>query len=170
MFYNKEFNQYVVEGTSFELGGIKYPSNWLNQASEKEKSDAGLVEVVATNSPADDRFYWVSQELKAATLTYVNTPKDLDALKKQWSDSVNNQVYAQLQPSDYLPARAFETGEPMSEVWKAYRAAVRTLASQTKVAIAATTTVDELASIVTSIAWPNDPNYVAPAQQEAIVE
>lgn len=160
MWYSKSENKYVVEGTAFTLNGIQYPAVWLNTSSAQEKSDAGLVEVTVKNDPADDRFYWVSQDLKEATLTYVNTPKDLDQLKDTWKSQVNNQVYTQLQPSDYMPARAFETGEPMDTAWKTYRSDVRTYAVTIKANIDNAKTVEELATVVTNMQWPNDPNYV----------
>lgn len=170
MFYNKEHNQYVTEGTAFTLGDVQYPANWLNNATLEEKAAIGLQEVVIENQPADERFYWVSETLEAATLTYVNTPKDLDALKSSWKDQVNNIVYTTLLPSDYMPARAFETGEPMDEAWKTYRAEVRAYAVTTKAAIDASATVDDLAAVVTDMQWPNDPNYVAPVEPEVTEE
>ncbi len=184
MFYNKEFNKYVVEGTAFELGGVQYPAVWLNQATAEQKAAIGLQEVVATNIPADDRFYWVSSTLNGAELTYVNTPKQLNdseepdesgklvkttGLKTVWKAQVNNTVYTSLQPSDYMPAREFETGEPMDAAWKAYRAAVRTYAVTTKAAMDACTTVEELENIVANLDWPHDPNYVAPPVEEDFV-
>jgi len=180
MFYATKQNKYIVEGTSFELDGVQYPAVWLNQATAEEKAAIGLQEVTATNSPADDRFYWVSQELNGAELTYVNTPKQLDdseepdesgklvkttGLKTMWKEQVNNIVYTTLAPSDYMPARAFETGELMNEAWKTYRAEVRAYATSVKASIDACTTVDELANIVTSMEWPHDPNYVAPVEE-----
>jgi len=180
MFYNAEFNKYVNEGTAFELGGVQYPAVWLNQATAEQKAAIGLVEVVDTDSPADGRFYWVSEQLNGAELTYVNTPKQLDdseepdesgkmvkttGLKTVWKEQVNNIVYTSLQPSDYMPARSFETGEPMNEAWKTYRSEVRAYAVTLKASIDACTTVDELQMVVTRMDWPHDPNYVQPVEE-----
>ena len=180
MFYATKQNKYIVEGTSFELDGVQYPAVWLNQATAEQKAAIGLQEVVATDSPKDDRFYWVSEQLNGAELTYVNTPKQLDdseepdesgklvkttGLKTVWKEQVNNIVYTSLQPSDYMPARSFETGEPMDEAWKTYRADVRAYAVTLKASIDACATVDELASIVTSMDWPHDPDYIPPAEE-----
>jgi hypothetical protein len=180
MFYNKEFNKYVVEGTAFELGGVQYPAVWLNQATPSQKSAIDLVEVVATNSPADERFYWVSSTLNEAELTYINTPKQLDdseepdqsgklvktiGLKTTWTAQVNDMAYSILFPSDWMVNKAIETEIAMPADWKAYRANVRSVADSTKTAIAACTTVDEFASVVTSIQWPHDPNYVPPVEE-----
>lgn len=177
MFYATKQNKYIVEGTAFELDGVQYPAVWLNQATAEQKAAVGLQEVVATNSPADDRFYWIGETLDKATLTYINYPKQLDdseepdesgklvktiGLKTVWKEQVNNIVYTSLQPSDYMPARSFETGEPMNEAWKTYRADVRAYAVTVKESIDACTTVDELEAVVTNMDWPHDPNYVAP--------
>ena len=174
MFYAQSENKYIQEGTSFELNGVQYPAVWLNQSTAEQKAQIGLVEVFATNSPQDERFYWVSSTLNGAELTYTNTPKQLDdteepdesgklvkttGLKTVWKEQVNNIVYTSLQPSDYMPARSFETGEPMDEAWKTYRSDVRAYAVTIKANIDACTTVDELASIVTGMEWPHDPNY-----------
>ena len=185
MFYATKQNKYIVEGTAFELDGVQYPAVWLNQATAEQKAEIGLVEVIATNAPADDRFYWVSQELNGAELTYVNYPKQLDdseepddsgklvkttGLKTTWTEQTNATAYSLLFPSDWMVVRAAEGGDPMADDWKAYRAAVRTKANEVRGAIAACTTVDELAAIVTAIEWPHDPNYVAPAEEPAPVE
>lgn len=182
MFYNAQYNQYIQEGTQFTLGDVTYPPQWLNQSTPEQKAEVGLVEVVATNSPADDRFYWVSSTLNGAELTYVNTPKQLDdseepdesgklvkttGLKTVWKEQVNNIVYSTLLPSDYMPARSFETGEPMNEAWKTYRADVRAYAATVKAGIDACTTVDQLANIVTGMEWPHDPDYI-PVQSDTI--
>ena len=177
MFYDAEYNKYITEGNAFELGGVQYPAVWLNQTTAEQKAAAGLQEVIAINSPSDDRFYWVSETLKGAELTYVNTPKQLDdseepdesgklvkttGLKTTWTAQIDSVIYSSLSPSDYMPARAFETGVPMSEAWKVYRSEVRSYATSVKAEIAACTTVDELANIITNLAWPKDPNYVPP--------
>ena len=180
MFYATKQNKYIVEGTAFELDGVQYPAVWLNQATAEQKAAIGLEEVIATDAPKDDRFYWVSEQLNGAELTYINTPKQLDdseepdesgklvktiGLKTVWKEQVNNIVYTTLLPSDYMPSRAFETGEPMDEAWKTYRADVRAYAITLKASIDACTTVDELASIVTSMDWPHDPDYIPPAEE-----
>ena len=45
------------QNSSFEIGGTVYPSNWLQQSTEDEKTALGITWV---DDPvrADDRFYW----------------------------------------------------------------------------------------------------------------
>ena len=182
MFYNKQFNKYITEGNAFELGGVQYPAVWLNQATIEQKAAIGLQEVIATNSPADQRFYWVSEQLNEAELTYVNTPKQLDdseepdesgklvkttGLKTTWSNQVKNMVYTMLQPTDYIDIRNLR--EPNYKLdWMLWREAVRNYSKTTVLAIEACTTVDELANVIANLDWPKDPDYVAPPVEETV--
>jgi hypothetical protein len=183
MFYNKEFNKYVVEGNAFELDGVQYPANWLNLSTPEEKAAVGLQEVIATNSPADERFYWVWSELNGAELTYVNAPKQLDdseepdesgklvkttGLKTTWAGQIKNMVYTMLQPTDYIDIRNLRDPEYKVD-WMTWRESVRTYSASTVTSIEACTTVDELANIVTNLDWPKDPDYVAPPVEEVVV-
>lgn len=161
MFYNAEHNQYVTEGTAFTLGDIAYPANWLNNATADEKAAAGLVEVTVVGAPGDDRYYWVSETLDGPVLTYVNTPKDLDALKTQQIDTVNRSAYSLLFASDWMVVREAEGGTPMADDWKAYRASVRSTANAARAAIESASDVDALISVC-HVEWPRDPNYQTP--------
>ena len=165
LYYNNNFDKYVRDDISFEVDGVKYPSDWFQKVSSEDIENAGFQLVVATNERADDRFYWVSETLDKATLTYVNTPKELQPLKKTWLEQVNTVAYSRLFPSDWMVVKSMETGEPMAADWKQYRANVRTKANESRAAVEAATTVDELASAVGSIQWPHDPNYVSPIEE-----
>ena len=166
MFYNAQYNQYVTEGTQFTLGDVTYPPQWLNQSTPEQKAAIGLVEVVATNSPADQTYYWVSETLNGAELTYTNTPKDLDTVKENAISQVNNTAYSLLFPSDWMVVKAVETQGTVPTDWNTYRADVRFTANITKDALAVATTVDELANIIANMKWPHDPNYV-PVEEHA---
>lgn len=168
MFYATKQQIYVNEGTAFTLDGVQYPANWLNLSTAEEKAEIGLVEVVATNQPADQTYYWVSETLDGATLTYVNVPKDLDSLKTQCTSQINQTAYSLLFPSDWMVVKATETGGTVAPEWNTYRAGVRATADQTKTAIAETTTVEELQTVMTDIVWPHDPNYVEPIVEEVV--
>ena len=166
MFYNAQYNVYVTEGTQFTLGDVTYPPQWLNQSTPEQKAAIGLVEVVATNSPADQTYYWVSETINGAELTYTNTPKDLDTVKENAISQVNNTAYSLLFPSDWMVVKAVETQGTVPTDWNTYRADVRFTANTTKDALAVATTVDEVANIMSSINWPHDPNYV-PVEEHA---
>ena len=160
MWYSKNDGQYIQEGQQFVIDGVTYPAQWLNQSTAEQKAAIGLEEVVATNSPASDKYYWVSQNLKGATLTYVNTPKDLDACKVNDVAQANATAYSILLPSDYMAGKAFETGTTIPEAWATWRESVRQTARNAVSSINAATSVEELEAI--SIDWPHDPDYVEP--------
>ena len=160
MFYSSSTNTYIQEGTAFELNGVSYPSNWLNLSSPEDKQAIGLEEVIATNSPLSDKFYWVSETLNGASLTYTNTPKDVDACKANEVSATNATAYSILLPSDWMATKAFETGTTVAPDWSAWRAQIRSQAAAQIAAINACTTIDELAALP-NVDWAKDPN--APA-------
>jgi hypothetical protein len=158
MFYSTTTNTYIQEGTAFEINGIQYPQNWLNLSTPQEKIDIGLEEVIATNSPANQQYYWVSQELNGATLTYINNPKDLDTCKTNAVRQLRTTAYTMLLPTDWMVVKSVETSTPIPSDWNTWRASIRTTCENAITAVNACTNVDELAQL--TVTWPNDPNYI----------
>ena len=156
MFYSSTDGQYIQEGSAFEIAGIQYPSNWLNLSSSADKAAIGLEEVVATNSPANDKFYWVSDSLNGAALTYTNTPKDLDTCKSNEVSATNATVFSLLSPTDYIDIRNLRDPSYKPE-WMTWRDEIRTQAQAQVEAINACTTIDELAALP-NVNWAKDPN------------
>ena len=157
MFYSTTDGQYIQEGTQFTIDGVEYPSNWLNLSTPEEKEAIGLEEVIATNSPANDQYYWVSTELNEATLTYVNTPKELAGVQTNAVSQIRAAAYSILLPSDWMVVKAFETSTQIPADWNTWRAEIRTQAQEAITAIEAATDVDEVATAV-QVQWANDPN------------
>jgi len=170
MFYSTIDGQYINEGQAFTIGGIQYPANWLNLSTPEEKLAIGLEEVIATNQPANDQYYWVSSTLDKATLTYTNTPKDLDQVKTNSVSQINATAYSLLFPSDWMVVKATETSTPINPDWNTYRANVRATADQNRTAVTVAVDVNEVASIMGSIVWPKSPNEVTKEVVEAVVE
>ena len=164
MFYSSTDGQYIQENTPFTIDGVQYPANWLNLSTPEEKAALGLEEVVATNSPANDQYYWVSTELNGASLTYVNTPKDLTTVKSNALDQVNNIAYTTLQPSDWMVVKSVETSTKINADWNTYRANVRSCADNAKTMITGAPDVDAVAGIMGNIAWPTAPAPLASTQ------
>jgi hypothetical protein len=161
MFYSTTNGQYINEGQAFTIGGIQYPANWLNLSTPEEKLAIGLEEVIATNQPANDQYYWVSSTLDKATLTYTNTPKDLTTVKSNAFSQINATAYLILQPSDWMVVKATETSTPINPDWNTYRANVRATADQNRTAVTSASDVDAVANIMGSIVWPKSPNEIA---------
>jgi hypothetical protein len=158
MFYSTTTNTYIQEGTAFEINGVQYPQNWLNLSTPQEKAEIGLEEVIATNSPANQQYYWVSQELNGAALTYINNPKDLDTCKTNAVSQLRTTAYTMLLPTDWMVVKSVETSTPIPTDWNTWRASIRTTCENAITAVNACTNVDELAQL--TVTWPNDPNYV----------
>jgi len=158
MFYSTTDGQYIQEGMQFTIDGVEYPSNWLNLSTPEQKAEIGLEEVIATNSPASDVYYWVSTELNEATLTYVNTPKDLDTVKSNSVSQINQTAYSILLPSDWMVVKSVETNTPMSTEWNTWRQSIRTTADTARLSVEEAVDVDEVQTIMGNITWPQDPN------------
>ena len=157
MFYCTTTGQYINEGTQFTINDVTYPSVWLNQSTPEQKAALGLEEVIATNQPFNPVYYWTGETLNGATLTYTGTPKDLADVQKQAVAQVDGTAYSILLPTDYVEARNLRNPEYKLD-WMAWRDSIRATAKATMTAIGSATTVDEVATIMANIVWPNDPN------------
>ena len=119
--------------------GRQFPRNWLRLSSLEEKQALGITEVPDVVAPSyDQRFYW-SAEL----------PKDLDQLKEQWTNQVKQTAGTLLAQTDWYVTRQAETTTAVPADVLARRAEIRTYSGEKETAIAATTTVAELASYLT---------------------
>ena len=161
MFYSSTDGQYIQEGQSFIIDGVTYPPQWLNQSTAEQKAAIGLEEVIATNSPANDQYYWVSTDLNGPVLTYVNTPKDLTDVKTNAIAQTNNIAYTRLFPTDWMVVKAFETSTKVPTAWNTWRAEVRTTATGVVSMIEAAPDVAIVEGIMANINWPKDPDQVA---------
>ena len=157
MWYSSTDGQYIQDGQSFTIDGVQYPPQWLNQATPEQKAEVGLEEVVATNSPENDQFYWVSTELNKASLTYVNTPKDLDTCKANQVSATNGAAYSILLPSDWMVVKAIETGSTVPANWNAWRQSIRQQAADYVTVITACTTIEQLAALP-PVQWEPNPD------------
>ena len=167
MFYSTTDGQYIQEGQAFTIDGNQYAANWLNLSTPEEKLAIGLEEVVATNQPANDQYYWVSTELNGPSLTYINTPKDLTTVKSNSLSQINNTAYTILQPSDWMVVKAFETSTPINPDWNTYRASIRATADSTRTAVTAASDVDAVATIMGNIQWAKSPSTLAAEAAQA---
>lgn len=139
----------------FEHDGIQYPANWLRLATVEEREAIGITEVVEQPRP-DDRFYWVTGPDMNGDYTAI--PKDLDALKSDWTGQTKQTAYSLLLPSDWMVVRKTETGVDVAADWTTYREAVRTKAADTITAIDAAADLDAFITVVTTVEWPVSPD------------
>lgn len=125
---------------------VQYPANWLRLSTPEEKAALGI-----TDAPApehyDDRFYWGP-----------NNPKDLAALKTQWTNQVNQIAYTLLLPTDWMVVRKAEANVDVPAATATYRAAVRADANTNRAAVTAAADVPALIAAIAAFVWPVDPN------------
>lgn len=96
MYYREASNQYINDGMSFTIDGTTYPAEVLRDASAEVLQSFGLELVVATNQPANRNFYNVTEEYSGATVTYINTPMDLAAIRERlWTQIKSHRDYLQ---------------------------------------------------------------------------
>ena len=144
---------YTINGRPLQIdtaftdaNGTQYPSNWLRFASSDERSAIGI-EWIADPEPYDDRFYWGP-----------GNPKDLLQLKQDTTKAIDQTTWHLLNPTDFMDSRKANDPdyEPPSD-WIEWRASVRSTAKDSKAAIDACETVEDLIPLV-SPQWPSDPS------------
>lgn len=113
------------------------------------------VKTVVDGERKDERFYWVTPAQPAIQLVdgvptwlYVNTAKDLDQLKEQWTSQVKDAANKELAATDWYVVRKAERDVAIPEEVVNARAAIVQVCADKETAIAAATTVDELKEAV----------------------
>ena len=145
----REFNR----PTAFTHEGFQYPRNWIQNATDAEKSAIGLVEVTISGSPKDGEYY--DNTLSAnkvesdgsVTRTWSSTAKTLSDLQTTKILSAKESAKVALTPTDWYVIRKSEVGTAFSDEISAYRTAVRTCYGNLKTAINAASDIDELAAV-----------------------
>lgn len=126
--------------TPFTHDGIQYPANWLRLTTLAEKEAIGITEA-ADPVAYDDRYYWGP-----------DNPKDLDQCKANLTVQIKQTAGSLLAPTDWKIIRATETSARIDDDTLAARAAIRAASNTNEAAVAACTTVDELAAL--QMTWP----------------
>jgi hypothetical protein len=80
MFYHSATDTYIQPGQPVSLDGTQYPANWLQLTSPADKEAAGLVEVSTSGTRADERLFFVTEELIGGVRVITNTPKPTEML------------------------------------------------------------------------------------------
>ena len=153
------------------INGVQHPASIFNNWTKEELQTLGIYPVTQA-SPADNRFYKngassYSYSDGVVTETISSTPhkiadvtvtdedgvvlKNRDGttmiskgLITQYKENIDNRAYNELQSSDWMAVRQYETGVSMTDAWKTYRAGVRTKAAEMKTAVSAVTSVGAL--------------------------
>jgi hypothetical protein len=152
--------------------GTQYPKNWATVFSEEQKTALGI-SWEADPAPYDKRFYWgrdADGELLPKRVDDENAIDGegeaiLDAdgnqvvnygLKTEWVKKQKEIAGSLLASSDWYVTRQFETSEAMPTAVSDYRTAVRNICDTREAEIAACTTTQELAALLTNSAQVYD--------------
>lgn len=152
MRYKLPNGQIIGVNQGFTYEGTSYPDNWTALATQEQKDALGLV-VIAEYTRPDDQFYMVTQNDDG---TYNATPKDLDGLKKHWTEYVQMIAHNTLVQTDWMVIRKIERSVDIPAATVTYRAEVVTECNRLKTAIEGVTDVPSLITIVTTQNWPKE--------------
>ena len=167
------------QNSSFEIGGTVYPSNWLQQSTEDEKTAIGIT-WVADPVRADDRFYWNGDA------TMPKAPEDVNAvdengdplwvqeldetqdppvmvdteerlvtrgLKHSWTGQVKNTAGSMLAQTDWMVIRKVERDVDIPADVVTQRAAIVTECTRLETAIAGAADMDAFIVVVNDQRW-----------------
>ena len=160
MFYlDSQSNKRYYLGHPFSYGNKNYlPSG----ATHETFVSLGFTQVVIQQRP-DDRFYFVSGPDN--TGAYTATPRDLAELKTQYIRQAKTTAFQLLKGTDWYIVRQLELGSGESPVpadVTTFRAAVRAASTSRCDAIDATTTVEELKTLIDDTnVFPETPDEVS---------
>ena len=146
----------LAPDSPFTHNGVQYPANWLRLTSWEEKAAIGITEA-PDPTPVDTRFYWdhdIPKQLEDDVDS--ETGRVNSGLKTQWKSQQDQTAYTLLAPTDWYVIRETETGTAVPVGITSYRAEVRNICQQRKVAINAATDVPALIGIITfsDLNWP----------------
>ena len=168
------------QNSSFEIGGTVYPSNWLQQSTEDEKTALGITWV---DDPvrADDRFYWNGDATMPKALEDVDAVnengdplwvQELDetqdppvmvdtterlvtrGLKYSWTAQVKHTAGKMLAQTDWMVTRKVERDIDIPADVVTKRAAIVTECTRLETAITAASDMDAFIAVVQDQRWP----------------
>ena len=168
------------QNSSFEIGGTVYPSNWLQQSTEDEKTAIGITWV---DDPvrADDRFYWNGDPDVPKALEDVDAVdndgnpmwvQELDetqdppamvdtterlvtrGLKYTWIAQVKETAGKMLAQTDWMVTRKVERDVDIPADVVTQRAAIVAECTRLETAIAGAADMDAFITVVQDQRWP----------------
>lgn len=153
---NNEIVQTIQPFTRLIVDGNDYGSNWSVNKTVQELAEIGVVEIVE-QPEADQRFYWTGSDIELVdgvpTRVQTATPKDLEQLKTDWTRQVKAAANSLLNHTDWTVTRKFERNVEIPANIAAERAAIFAECDRLVDAIAAASSVEDLATVVATQNW-----------------
>ena len=139
--------------TAFTYKDLQYPRNWIQNATDAEKSAIGLVEVTISGSQKNSAYYTnnlgnlVVAGDGSVSRTWTNTARTLSTVKSKKIQEAKDISNTELSYTDWYVIRKTETNVATPDEITAYRTAVRTCYGNLKTAINAASDVDGVAAL-----------------------
>lgn len=152
--------------------GIGYAPSYLGTWTAEERKEKGIYDVIY-GTHSNQEYYIVEEQAPVfaddeVTVSFVSTPRDLedgpadpvtgvkvDGLKSKWIKTFDNQTKTLLAGTDWMVVRLIERQVAIPQETADKRAAILAEFHRLETEIKAVTTVDQLATVVASAAFPN---------------
>ena len=157
--------------------GIQYPRNWLNLASNSEKTSVGFIEITYSGTHKNTEYYFNSESSPVydaskgtVTITKSSSAKNLASMKVSKKQQASTSAYSSLVPTDWYVTRKSENNTAIPSQITAYRTATRLVCNSLNTAITNASDVDALAAIYESATGISDPdNFTVDGSQTSVV-
>ena len=159
-------NKFFKTPTAFKhpTTGIQYPRNWLNLASDSEKTSVGFIKVTYTGSHKDNEYYTNGESAPVydaskgtVVITKSSTARNLADLKISKKEAASSNAYSSILPTDWYIVRKSENSTAIPAKITAFRTAVRLVCNSLCTAIDNASDLDALAALYSN-ADGIDPN------------
>ena len=152
-------NRFFKVPTAFKhpTTGIQYPRNWLNLATDSEKTSVGFIEVTYTGSHKDSEYYNNGESAPVydaskgtVVITKSSTAKDLATVKTEKKTTASSNAYSIILPTDWYVVRKSENSTAIPAKISAFRTAVRLVCNSLCTAIDNASDLDALSALYTN--------------------
>ena len=137
--------------------GIQYPRNWLNLATDSEKTSVGFIEVTYTGSHKESEYYNNGESAPVydaskgtVVITKSSTAKDLATVKTEKKTTASGNAYSIILPTDWYVVRKSENSTAIPAKISAFRTAVRLVCNSLCTAIDNASDLDAVAALYTN--------------------
>ena len=159
-------NRFFKVPTAFKhpTTGIQYPRNWLNLASNSEKTSVGFIEITYSGTHKNTEYYFNSESSPVydaskgtVTITKSSSAKNLASMKVSKKQQASTSAYSSLVPTDWYVTRKSENNTAIPSQITAYRTATRLVCNSLCTAIDNASDVDAIDALY-NFADGIDPN------------
>ena len=143
---------------------IQYPRNWLNLASNSEKTSVGFIEITYSGTHKNTEYYFNSESSPVydaskgtVTITKSSSAKNLASMKVSKKQQASTSAYSSLVPTDWYVTRKSENSTAIPAKITAFRTAIRLVCNSLCTAIDNASDVDAIDALY-NFADGIDPN------------